>query len=292
MDNHKIILNKITGELDIALVPSDGVGREGATGPTGPTGPQGLNGIDGKDGLDGQKGTTGPAGPQGITGPIGLSGLQGEQGLKGNDGYTPIKGVDYFDGEKGDIGPQGLTGATGALGATGPTGPTGAIGLTGPAGATGPQGLPGATGPTGPTGPSGAPGATGPTGPTGAIGADGGAIFTINAQTGTSYTLVLTDVGKLVTLTNISPIAVTIPTNAVVEFLIGTRIDFIQKGAGTENLFGSAYLHYHLNELSGSVVNDSSGNSRNGITINSPLWVDGKLNKCIQLNGTTQYIQA
>jgi hypothetical protein len=63
-------------------------------------------------------------------------------------------------------------------------------------------------------------------------------------------------------------------------------------GAGTENLFGSAYLHYHLNELSGSVVNDSSGNSRNGITINSPLWVDGKLNKCIQLNGTTQYIQA
>lgn len=63
-------------------------------------------------------------------------------------------------------------------------------------------------------------------------------------------------------------------------------------GTGTETLFGSAYLQYHLNELSGSDVTDSSANLRNGITIGSPLWVAGKLNNCIQLNGTTQYIQA
>jgi hypothetical protein len=63
-------------------------------------------------------------------------------------------------------------------------------------------------------------------------------------------------------------------------------------GVGTENLFGPAYLQYHLNELNGSAVSDSSGNLRNGITVGTPLWVAGKLNNCIQLNGTTQYIQA
>lgn len=63
-------------------------------------------------------------------------------------------------------------------------------------------------------------------------------------------------------------------------------------GAGTEILFGSAYLQYHLNEVSGSAVSDSSGNLRNAVTISSPSWVTGKINKCIQLNGSTQYIQA
>jgi len=61
-------------------------------------------------------------------------------------------------------------------------------------------------------------------------------------------------------------------------------------GIGTETLFGSAYLQYHLNEVSGSDVIDSSGNGRNAITINSPLRVSGKLNNCIQLNGSSQYI--
>ena len=62
-------------------------------------------------------------------------------------------------------------------------------------------------------------------------------------------------------------------------------------GTGTGTLFGSAYLQYHLNEINGSSVSDSSGNSRNGITVGSPLWVAGKINNCIQLDGSTQYIQ-
>ena len=45
------------------------------------------------------------------------------------------------------------------------------------------------------------------------------------------------------------------------------------------------YAWYHLNETSGTAVNDSSGNNRNGTTINSPTWVAGKLNNSIQLNG-------
>ncbi len=49
---------------------------------------------------------------------------------------------------------------------------------------------------------------------------------TINAQTGTTYTPVLTDDNKIVTLNNASSIAVTIPTNASVAYAVGARIDF------------------------------------------------------------------
>ena len=57
-----------------------------------------------------------------------------------------------------------------------------------------------------------------------------------NTQTGTSYTLVLTDAQKLLTLNNAAAITVTIPTNASVAFPYGataTGIDVLQLGAGT-----------------------------------------------------------
>lgn len=53
-----------------------------------------------------------------------------------------------------------------------------------------------------------------------------------NAQTGTSYTLVLTDAGKLVTLTNASAISLLVPTNASVALAVGTQILLYQGGAG------------------------------------------------------------
>jgi len=54
----------------------------------------------------------------------------------------------------------------------------------------------------------------------------------INAQTGTSYTTVLGDASKLVTLSNASAITVTIPPNSSVAYPVGTKIDFAQIGAG------------------------------------------------------------
>jgi hypothetical protein len=54
----------------------------------------------------------------------------------------------------------------------------------------------------------------------------------INAQTGTTYTPVLSDAGKLVTLSNGSAITLTVPPNADVAFAVGTRIDLAQIGAG------------------------------------------------------------
>jgi len=53
-----------------------------------------------------------------------------------------------------------------------------------------------------------------------------------NAQTGTTYTLVLADEGKLVTLSNASAITLTVPPNSSVAFDVGTYIDLAQIGAG------------------------------------------------------------
>ena len=54
----------------------------------------------------------------------------------------------------------------------------------------------------------------------------------VNAQTGTTYTPVLTDAKQMVTLSNASAITVTIPPNSSVAYAVGSKIDFIQKGAG------------------------------------------------------------
>ena len=62
---------------------------------------------------------------------------------------------------------------------------------------------------------------------------------TINAQTGTTYTLVLTDAGKIVTLSNAAAITLTVPTNASVAFPIGTSIDLIQLAAGQFTVTGA-----------------------------------------------------
>ena len=55
---------------------------------------------------------------------------------------------------------------------------------------------------------------------------------TLNAQTVTTYNLVLTDAHKTVTLTNGSAIDARIPLNSGTAFPIGTRIELLQGGAG------------------------------------------------------------
>lgn len=54
----------------------------------------------------------------------------------------------------------------------------------------------------------------------------------INAQTGTTYTLVAGDAGKLVTLSNASPITLTVPQDSDATIPIGTYVDLYQLGAG------------------------------------------------------------
>lgn len=54
----------------------------------------------------------------------------------------------------------------------------------------------------------------------------------VDAKTGTAYTPVLTDEGKLITLSNASPITVTLPQNSVLAFPVGGSIDFVGIGTG------------------------------------------------------------
>jgi hypothetical protein len=60
--------------------------------------------------------------------------------------------------------------------------------------------------------------------------------LTLNAQTGTTYTFVLSDNGKLVTASNASDQTYSIPTNANVAFPVGSQINIIQIGAGQVTL--------------------------------------------------------
>jgi hypothetical protein len=73
----------------------------------------------------------------------------------------------------------------------------------------------------------------------------------LNSQTGTTYTLVSADRGKLVSLSNASAITLTIPTNSTTAFPTGTRIDIIQTGAGQVTVGGA-----------GVTINSKSSNKK------------------------------
>lgn len=54
----------------------------------------------------------------------------------------------------------------------------------------------------------------------------------INAQTGTTYTLVLADAGKLVSMTNAAANDLAVPPNSSVAFPVGSIVYILQGGAG------------------------------------------------------------
>jgi hypothetical protein len=63
--------------------------------------------------------------------------------------------------------------------------------------------------------------------------------MTQNAQTGTTYTFVLTDFTKLVTLSNASPVAVTLPLESSVAWPASTQLRLLNQGAGTVTVAGA-----------------------------------------------------
>jgi hypothetical protein len=64
--------------------------------------------------------------------------------------------------------------------------------------------------------------------------------LTLNDQTGTAYTLALTDKNKLVTLSNAATGTVTIPLNSSVAFPTGAQVHMVQKGTGLFSVTGSS----------------------------------------------------
>lgn len=73
--------------------------------------------------------------------------------------------------------------------------------------------------------------------------------LTLNAQTGTTYTLALSDSGKFVTLSNASAITLTVPLNASVAFPIGTQVNIMQLGAGQVTVSSSATIRSQGSKL-------------------------------------------
>jgi hypothetical protein len=63
--------------------------------------------------------------------------------------------------------------------------------------------------------------------------------LSINAQTATTYTLVLSDAAKLIELSNTSAITFTIPPNSSVAFPVGTKIDLLQTNTGQVTVGGA-----------------------------------------------------
>jgi hypothetical protein len=63
--------------------------------------------------------------------------------------------------------------------------------------------------------------------------------MTQNAQTGTTFTLAATDFTKLVTLSNASPVTVTVPLESSVPWVAGTQLRLMNLGAGVVTVVGA-----------------------------------------------------
>lgn len=76
-------------------------------------------------------------------------------------------------------------------------------------------------------------------------------LVSINAQTGTAYTIGTADVGKLVTLGNAGGETITIPANTSVAFAIGDQVNFMNLATGTATFVtgGTAVIRSAGNKL-------------------------------------------
>jgi hypothetical protein len=75
-----------------------------------------------------------------------------------------------------------------------------------------------------------------------------------NAQTGTTYTLVLSDAGKYVEMNNASANVLTVPLNSSVAFPTGTEITIIQTGAGATTITPTAGVIVNYYSISGTAT--------------------------------------
>jgi hypothetical protein len=82
------------------------------------------------------------------------------------------------------------------------------------------------------TGPAGADGSNGTDGVDGTDGADGTTLAGIVTVSGTTYTPVLADAGKMLECSNSAGCAVTIPPNGAVALPVGTVLHFAQDAVG------------------------------------------------------------
>lgn len=92
--------------------------------------------------------------------------------------------------------------------------------------------------------------------------------MTQNAQTGTTYSFVLTDFTKLVTLSNASAVAVTLPLESSVAWPTGTQLRLLNVGAGTVTVAGAVGV-----TINGSPLTLTQYKGANIIKTGTNTWV-------------------
>ena len=92
----------------------------------------------------------------------------------------------------------------------------------------------------------------------------------INAQTITPYTLVATDLGKLITMNASTGMTLTIPANSSVPFTIGDRVDVVQIGTGALEI--AAGVGVTVNATPGLKLR-TQWSSATMVKINTDQWI-------------------
>jgi len=90
---------------------------------------------------------------------------------------------------------------------------------------------------------------------------------TVNAQTGTTYTLALADLASIVTMNNAAANTLTIPSNAAVAFPIGTMLTVTQLGAGITTIAGDTGVTLTGNGGSVSAGSTAIQTQYNGVVL-------------------------
>lgn len=100
--------------------------------------------------------------------------------------------------------------------------------------------------------------------------------LTLNDQTGTTYTLVLSDAGKLIRASNAAAITLTVPPNASVAFPTGTSIAVQQQGVGQVSIAAGAGVTIN-SRSSMSKISDRYGGVSLVKTASDTWWLEGAL---------------
>lgn len=102
-------------------------------------------------------------------------------------------------------------------------------------------------------------------------GGGGASDLTINSQSGTSYTLVLTDKNKLLEMASSSAVVLAIPTFATIAFPVGSQILAYQAAAGQVTF--SALTGVNLISAGGKNKTSSSGSTATLIKVATDSWL-------------------
>jgi len=175
----------------------------------GASGSSGTNGTSGSSGSSGTSGTSGSSGSSGTAGSSGSSGIQvsvsdSASTVNSVTGMT-FSGATIVDNGSGNI-TVNTIGTSGTSGTSGSTGTSGSSGLSGASGTSG---------------------------------TSGSSLTATNRVFG-PYTLVLSDVSKVIEMGGASPKTLTIPSNSTVPFPIVTQILVTQYDTGQVTFSGAA----------------------------------------------------